>query len=331
MKEKILVTGASGFVGSWITKFLIDQGHQVKVLARKNSDLSELNGLDYELSIGDVTDLESFNKAAKNVNSIFHLAGVVGYAKNMRPLMEKVNVEGTQNAIEVCKQNQLSRMLYFSSVTAIGAGFNKNQILNEDSPYNVAHLNLGYFETKHRAEQLVVNAVKKGEIDAALVNPATIYGPGDAKKGSRKTQLKVAQGRFPIYSSGGVNIISIHDLLPATYAAWRSGAPGERYILAGENITIKELFNIIAEEAGVSPPWLYLPNFVVHALGNLGDFMEKFDKKGPLTSENAWTSTMFHWFDNSKAKKELNLKPRPAKQAIAESIQWVKENLLINQ
>src|SRR5690606_17288303 len=127
--------------------------------------------------------------------------------------------------------------------------------------------NLGYFETKRKAEIIVRSAAEKKELDAVILNPSTIYGAGDAKKGSRRTQLKVAQGRLPFYTSGGVSIIAVKDVVDATYQAWQTGKSGERYILSGENITIKNLFTLIAGAANVKPPSIYLPDPVVFALG----------------------------------------------------------------
>ncbi len=328
MKKKILVTGATGFVGSWMTRHLLDQGHGIKVLRRENSDTSQIENLTIEHCIGDVTDYNSILEAAKDVDAIFHLAGFIGYSRSARPLMDKVNVGGTKNIIKVCEELKISKLLYFSSVTAVGAGFSDKEILTEDSPYNLKKLNLGYFETKRLAEEAVVTACKENKINASIVNPSTIYGAGDAKKGSRGTQLKVAKGTFPFYTSGGVNIISIHDVIKAAYRAFEVGKNGERYILAGENITIKQLFEIIAGCTGVKLPHIYLPNFIVKALGFIGDILEKFNKKGPLNSETAWTSTLFHWFDSSRAQKELELDPRPAKESIEESVKWAKENIL---
>ncbi len=326
---RILVTGANGFTGSWMTRHLVEKGYDVTVLHRENSDLSELKGLKIRHLIGDVTRLESLNSAFKNIDHVFHLAGVIGYKRSQRALMQKVNVEGTKNVIEACVKNKIQRLVHFSSVVAVGAGFNKNQVLNEDSEFNIHHLNLGYFETKREAERHVMTAAKNGLLDAVIVNPSTIYGPGDAKKSSRKTQLKVARGEFKVYTSGGVNIISIRDVVKATHEAWVNGKCGERYILAGENITIKELFKTIARLSGVEPPKFYLPNPVVRTLGYVGDQLERFGKKPTLNGETAWTSTLYHWFDNTKAKKYLKLNPIPAEAAIKESVQWAKDCNLI--
>lgn len=325
---KVLVTGATGFLGSWLTRRLVEEGHDVRILRRKSSDLSELDGLTVEHGIGDVSDPESTLKACQGVEAVFHLAGVVGYSKAMRDLMEKVNVQGTRNVVEACKAQSVQRLIHLSSVTAVGASFD-GKLLNENSTYNVRHLNLGYFETKRAAEEIVKRSADAGELDAVMLNPSTIYGPGDAKKGSRKVQMKVAQGRFPFYTSGGVSIVAVEDIVEAIVAAHSKGRSGERYILSGENITIKQLFEWIAEAAGAKAPRIFLPNPVVKLIGKVGDKMEAAGKKGPLNTENAWTSILYHWFDSTKAREELGFQPRPAKIAIQNSVNWMKENSLI--
>ncbi len=329
--KKVLVTGANGFLGSWITKTLVEQGYDVYALVRQNSDLSEVQNIKCNFVYGDVTDISSLRTHFQNMDAIFHLAGVIAYKASQRKLMEKVNIEGTRNVVQVCGELKIPRLVYLSSVVAIGSGFTPQEILNENSPYNIKHLNLGYFETKHEAEKIVLNAVYEGKIDAVILNPSTIYGFGDAKKGSRKMQLKVAQGKLKFYTSGGVNVVAVEDVVSGIISAWKKGINGEKYILSGENITIKELFTIIAEEAQQSPPRFAIPNWILHLVGAVGDLLEKFGLKGPLSSENAHTATMFHWFDSNKAQKALDFKPRPAREAIKNSVQWMKDQGLLNK
>jgi dihydroflavonol-4-reductase len=188
------------------------------------------------------------------------------------------------------------------------------------------NLNLGYFETKRQAEELVVEACHQNRIQATIINPSTIYGPGDAKKGSRAVQVKVARGRFPFYPSGGVNVIHIQDVVDAAIRAWEVGRQGERYILSGENLRIQQLFQLIARAANVPAPRWPLPKPAILTIGYIGDLLEKINIRGPLNSENAWAAVLFHWFDNSKAKRELNLNPRPAAIAIQESVHWMRDN-----
>jgi dihydroflavonol-4-reductase len=325
----VLVTGATGFVGAWLVRRLTEQGETVHVLHRKTSNLDDLKGLPFVSKLGDVTDAASVSNACLDVDTVFHLAGVVGYSKAARPIMDQVNIGGTRNVVEAVQTGRKPKLIYMSSVVAVGASFDQTP-LNEESPYNIGHLNLGYFETKKAAEDLVREACRKGKIEAVCLNPSTIYGAADAKKGSRKTQLKVAQGRFPFYTSGGVSIVSVHDVIEAVLTAREKGRSGERYILSGENLTIKDTFERIAALAGVKPPSIHLPNLAVKTIGKVGDMLENMGRKGPLNSENAWTALLYHWFDCSKARSDLNFNPRPAQDSLRESVRWMKEQGLLS-
>jgi dihydroflavonol-4-reductase len=324
--SKVLVTGANGFLGSWLVRELLKQGHEVHALVRKSSDLSELSGLNPKYVYGDVTDVHSLLLTFAGMDAVFHLAGLIAYKKSERQKMEKINVDGTSNVIEACRANAVKRLIHVSSVVAVGASFSTEYVLNEESTYNVSKLNLGYFETKHKAELLVQDAIDKKRIDAVMVNPSTIYGPGDARKGSRKTQLKVAQGKFKFYTSGGVNVVAVEDVVQGIISAWQKGKSGQRYILAGENLLIKDLFRIIAEKAHQPEPSILIPSFLLHFLGIVGDLLSSFGLNSSISRENAWTATMFHWFDSSKAQRELDFKPRPAEIAISQSVQWMDNN-----
>lgn len=326
----VLVTGATGFVGSWLVRELAHRGEEVRVLHRPTSNMEELEGVNFVSRLGDVTDFESLRDACQGVDTVFHLAGVIGYSRAMRQVMDDVNVGGTKKVIEAMQTSPRPKLVYMSSVVAVGASYNQ-AVLNEDSPFNIHDLDLGYFETKKAAEDLVIDACRRGRIEAVILNPSTIYGPGDARKGSRKTQLKVARGQFPFYTSGGVSIVSVHDVVAAILRARDVGRIGERYILSGDNITIHQLFDKIAAIAGVKPPSIYLPNTIVHGLGKMGDLLESVGRKGPINSENAWTSTLYHWFDHSKAKRELGFNPRPADEPLRESVEWMKNNGYLNR
>lgn len=327
--SKVLVTGANGFLGSWLTKRLVEDGHETYALVRKSSDLTELKGIHCQLKFGDVTDLHSLLEAFPGIDTVFHLAGLIAYKKSERAQMERVNVEGTANVLEACRATNVRKLVHVSSVVAVGAGFTPYDILNEESPYNISDLDLGYFETKRQAELLVLEAVHQNRVDAVILNPSTVYGPGDARKGSRKTQVKVAQGKFKYYPSGGVNVVSVRDVVDGIISAWQKGRKGERYILAGDNLLIKDLFAIIAKEAGQPAPEKEIPTKFFHILGALGDFLGLLGFSSALSSENAWSATLYHWFDSAKAQRELDFKPRPAQIAIAESVQWMKDNGLL--
>ncbi len=322
---KSIVTGANGFLGAWLCKRLQEEGHVVTALVRKNSDLSELKNLKIKYAYGDVTDLSSLQESFKNQNHVYHLAGVVAYKAKDRPLMDQVNIEGTKNVVAVCEEQNIEQLLHLSSVVAIGANF-KPEVLNENSKYEIADLNLGYFETKRIAEEYVVLKAKQNKIRAVCVNPGTIYGEADAKKSSRKSQVNVAKGKLPFYTGGGVNVVPVEDVLFGIINATKFGKNGERYILGGDNLTIKNLFEIIADCAGVKRPFVKIPDFALHALGTMGDtFNLGFSK------ENAYTATMFHWFDSTKAKTEIKYRQTSSTAAIESSVRWMKNNGLLNK
>lgn len=327
---KIVVTGASGFLGSWVVHALAARGADVHALVREGSDLSELKGAKFKEAHGDVTDPSSLKRAFADADSVFHLAGVVEYRASKRPLLERVNVGGTRNVVEAVRDAKVRRLVHLSSVTAIGAGLTPDQILNEESEYNLGHLDMGYYETKRDSEKIVREAARRGDIDAVILNPSTIYGPGDARKGSRGTQLKVARGRFPFYTSGGVSVLAVEDAIFGILAAWELGRSGERYVLSGENIRVKELFEIIASLNGVEPPKHRLPDRALLALGFAGDVLEKIGVKNSFSVEKAWSSILYNWFDHSKATRELGLRPRPAREAIAASVGWAREHGLLS-
>jgi dihydroflavonol-4-reductase len=328
--QNILVTGATGFIGKHLIKALLADGHKVSALVRNLDSSSDLKNMGAQLLKGDVTDSLSLLNAIENKDLVYHLAGKIAYKSSERAEMERVNVKGTQKVVDACVTHKTPKLVYMSSVVAIGASFD-GEVLNEESKYNLEHLNLGYFQTKHDAEEIVKTAHSHNGLNVFILNPSTVYGAGDATKGSRSVQRKVASGKFPFYTPGGVNVVHIDDVLYCLRNVHQKGRAGERYIVAGENISIKNLFQIIADVAGVKAPKIYLPSPVLHAMGWLGDtVLEPMGIKGPLSSETAWTSSMYHWFSSEKAQKELGLKPTPARTAIAESVQWMKDNGFIS-
>ena len=328
MSHNVLITGATGFLGRHLTKNLIDRGHNVSILARKSSDLAPIDTSRVKVEYGDITDRLALLRAGENKDIVYHLAGYIAYKRVDRPLMEKINVGGTANVIDACITNKVKKMLHLSSVVTIGASFTPTPI-DEDFEFNLSKYDLGYFETKRKAEKLVIDAYKNDQLPVYIINPSTIYGAGDATKGSRKTQLNVAKGQFKFYPPGGVNVVYANDVIDAIQLCLEKGQPARRYIISGENLTIKELFEIISEVAGVKKPNIPIPRMLLNSLGRLGDLMRKLGLESSLSSETAVTASLYHWFSNERAKKELGFKPSPARKAITESVSWMIENGLL--
>lgn len=305
---------------------LASYGDEITLLVRGSSDLSRLSQFSPKIIEGDILNRQSLLLATENKDLVLHLAGLIAYKKKDRRMMEKVNVVGTQNLLDACVTHSTPKVLHLSSVAAIG--FQRKPIpINEDFQFDFAKYNLGYFQTKREAEDLCIQYHAEHSLPVFLINPSTIYGNGDAKKGSRKTQLKVAQGKFPFYPPGGVNVVHVQDVIDLIFKILESGRPARRYIAAGDNLTIEQLFKAIANFSGAKPPKWPLPKALITALGALGDLKTRFSKsETSLTSETAITSTSYHWFSNERAKTELGFQPRSSMEAISDSVQWMKEN-----
>jgi dihydroflavonol-4-reductase len=312
----ILVTGASGFVGEYLCRALHEQKHSIRILSRKNSDLSFLKGVPFEVCQGDITDPASVELASKGVQVVFHLASYIGYHKKERALMEKVNVFGTEVVARACLNNN-ARLILVSSMAAIGANHSEHETpLTEDASFDYfLKLNLGYYVTKWKAEQSVLKMFKDEGLDVVIVNPTNIYGPGDARKSSRSTQVKVALGKFPFYTYGGVNVVHVESVVQGMLLALEKGRKGERYILGGENLTLYQMFDIIAKEGGNKTPWICLPHALNLFLGVIG----------VVPYEKICVADMFFWYSSEKAKKELGYNPKSATLALQDSVKWMKK------
>jgi len=325
---RILVTGANGFLGSWLVNRLVDEGHEVSVLIRQASKSDDFIKKGIKVIFGDITQPSSLPQAVQNQQQIYHLAGYVAYSSDARDTLFRINAEGTDNILKHASMANVQRVLISSSVVAVGASL-KPEILNEESEYNLANYHLSYHESKREAERILKKYVNDGQIDGVIINPSTIYGAGDASKSSRSTQLKVAKGSLLFYPPGGVSVVGVEDVIDGMIKAMQKGRSGERYILSGENLSLKEVFGMIAECAGVNKPLIPLPSVIFKGLAYLDESLHFIGGKGPLPAERAIAAMMCHWYDSTKAKRELGFSNKPAINAIANSVQWMKDNNLL--
>jgi dihydroflavonol-4-reductase len=264
-------------------------------------------------------------KACHGMDAVIHAAAIIAYAPKDRPQMEAVNVAGTENVARACLAAKVDRLVHTSSVVAVGGSL-KEKILNEESPYEMSRFGFGYYDTKYQAEQIIRKYVKENRLNAVIVNPAVMFGPGDAVKSSRKTHLKVAAGLVPVYPLGGCHVMDVEDAVEGHLRALEKGRAGERYILGGENVTIKQLFEWLAQFGGHKAPTVPLPNFLLRGVARFSRVANHLGLKLKISSDSLYIGTMFHWYDTSKAQKELGITPRSASKAVERSIEWCFEN-----
>ncbi|MBE8221607.1 MAG: NAD-dependent epimerase/dehydratase family protein [Bdellovibrionales bacterium] len=328
--KKVLVTGATGFIGTHLVSALVKNNYLVCILHRASSNLEAF--LDFGPAVtyvsGDITNQESINSAVKDKDYVFHLAGLISSSRKDKNLMKKINVDGTKYIIDACLKHSVKKLIYVSSVVAVGASSNK-EILNEESVYDDKLNSLSYFDTKKQAEELVLFAVHNQNLPAVILNPSTVYGEGDIKKESRKLQKLAAMGRLPFYTQGGVSVVDIKDVVNAIINSITLGKIGSRYILSGENIEIKNLLECISDISGTRAPFLKVPQFLFYILGFIGDILSYLKISFPFTLEKVKVASLYHWFDSHKAKKELGFTTGTAKDAIKKSILWSKKNNFI--
>ena len=336
--KTIFVTGGTGFLGSHLLEALSQlENAKIKSLYRSESTLnklfSEVPNLEKSKKIQWIKgDLLSESWSLNDVDLIYHLAGYVGYKEEDQAIMEKVNVEGTRHLLEkIALLEKKPQLVHLSSVVTVGAGLNPNMVLNEESEYNVSKYNLGYFETKKKAEELVFEYSNKYGFFSVCLNPSTVYGPRDMKKSSRKGQLSMARGNLKFYPEGGVSVVHVKDVCSTLIKAPKLGRSGERYILSGDNITIFTLLEEIALISNQKPPRYKLTKTLLLTLGHLGSLLAKMGIKTGLNFKKMKIITMYHWFDSKKAQNHLDFNPTSYKECLKSSIAWAKQEGMLTK
>ncbi|MEZ5966436.1 MAG: NAD-dependent epimerase/dehydratase family protein [Planctomycetota bacterium] len=315
-----LVTGASGFVGCHLLPRLVEAGHAVRCLARDPA-WSTTHG---EVVAGCLGDEASLRRALDGVDVVVHLAALVSFARKDAAESFAVNEAGTRRLAALARAAGVRRFLHVSSVVAIGYS-ERGEILDETAPYNVARLRVPYCDSKHAAEQAVLDEVERG-LDAVIVNPSSMFGPGDRRK-ARNSLLDAAQrGRVPFAPSGGANFADVRDVAAGCVAALTRGRRGERYILGGENLTGRELMRTVFAAAGRRPPRWSLPRPVTKLLAAGAGVLERVvDLRPPLTAQILRMASAYFWYGSAKAEGELGYRARPVLEAVQAAYRWMEE------
>jgi len=323
----ILVTGATGCVGSNLIAALLERGSGVRAFRRANSDLRALRGLDVEHFIGDVRDQDSLRRAMRGCDTVFHTAALVSFWKKRYEEQFAINVHGTRNVVNACIDLGIETLIHTSSVAALGFR-NDEKLIDESIAYNW-HMRTGYRYSKHCAELEVMNGVAHG-LHAVMVNPTVIIGARDTYIHGGQIIRDVKRGRIPVYLAGGMNVVGVHDVVRGHIAASERGGSGERYILAGTNMTHREVFTLAARIVGGRAPKIRVPVSTAKFIAKL------FDMAGTITGTQPWVTTdllsstgIFNWYTYAKAERELGYHPASIEESMREAYEWyVKEKMI---
>jgi dihydroflavonol-4-reductase len=324
---KALVTGGTGFVGSHLVRRLLDRGAEVRCLARPSSRLDNLKDLPVEICSGDLRDLDSLKLAAKGVRVIYHCAADYRlWCRDPREMYES-NVNGSRNVCRAAFDESVERVVYTSTVGALGLN-GDGRPSDEDTPVAISDMIGHYKRSKFLAEEEVRGWVARG-LPAVIVNPSTPIGELDIKPTpTGKIIVDFLNGKMFGYVDTGMNLVDVRDCAEGHVLAAERGRVGERYILGGQNVTLKEMFDSLARVTGVRSPETKVPHWVAETYARLENFWSvNIASRAPeVPLESVRMSRHKMWFDSSKAVAELGLPQSPIENALARAVEWFQEH-----
>lgn len=314
-----LVTGATGLVGSHVTRLLVARGDAVRVLVRERSPLDELAALDVELVHGDVLDRRSVRRAMGGVQRVFHIAGVTSLRASADRVFA-VNVGGTRIVLEEALRAGVARVVHTSSVAAVGPA-PRGSTADEDQLFRAGRYGLPYVNAKHEAELEAMRLAAHG-LPVVVVNPAHVFGAGDCHGSSTELVRRFLRGQIPAYVDGALNVVDAEDVARGHLLADERGAVGERYILGNRNFTLDRLFADLARLSGVAPPALKLPLPAALALARAAELAPG---RPAVTTIEVRASSLWWAFRSTKAKRELGWRPAHHEDTLQTTIDWYRE------
>jgi dihydroflavonol-4-reductase len=318
---KILVTGGSGFVGSAIIS--ADAGHEVRALVRASSSRANLEGLPIEIVVGDLLDLDSVVRAARGCGAVFHVAADYRLWIPNPAEIYHVNVTGTANVMHAAAAAGCSRVVYTSSGATLGTS-SDGAPADEQTPVSITDMIGDYKRSKFLAEAEVRRLIAQERVPAVIVNPSAPVGPRDIKPTpTGRMIVEAAAGRMPAYVETGLNVVHVEDVAEGHLRAFERGKIGERYILGGTNMTLREILAEIAAIAGRPAPRIKLPHAVVMPIAHVAEALARLSGSEPVaTVDSVRMAKKRMYFSSDKARRELGYEPRPARVALADAVAW---------
>jgi dihydroflavonol-4-reductase len=321
--EPILVTGASGFVGSAVLRAAIGRGAKARALVRPTSPTKNLEGLGCEAVVGDMTDPVSMAAALKGVHTLFHVAADYRLWTRDPSELRRANVDGTRVVMQAALDAGVKRIVYTSSVATLRAA-DASTIVDETSPLDEGEAIGAYKQSKVAAERLVETMVAEQKLPAVIVNPSTPIGPRDIKPTpTGRILVEAATGRIPAFIDTGLNLVHVDDVAEGHMLALEKGTIGERYILGGQNVSLAEMLAAIAGLTGRKAPTISLPRAPLYPLAWIAEGIAQITGKEPFLTSDALKMASHHmFFASRKAEAVLGYRARPFHEALADALAW---------
>jgi len=327
-----LVTGATGFVGSAVARTLAARGHALRLLTRPASDRRNLTGLDAEIVTGDLADPDSLVRAASGCRYVFHVAADYRVWVPDPDAMLRTNVDGSLAMVRAAARAGAERIIHCSSVAALGQ-IGDGTPADENTPANEADFVGVYKRSKFLAERAVLDLARRESLPVIVVNPAAPIGPRDIKPTpTGKMILDAAAGRMPAYIDTGLNIVHVEDVAEGHVLAMEKGRVGERYVLGGENMLLKDILGLVADVMHRRPPSLRLPESVVWPAAFVMEKLANVTGIAPMmTRDHLKMARKKMFFSSAKAVGELGYRPRPVRVAVEDAVAWFRANGMLSQ
>jgi dihydroflavonol-4-reductase len=317
---KIFVTGGNGFIGSHVVRNLVARGDELRCLVRETSDTSRIDQYEWERFVGDVRDPESMREGVRGCDAVIHLASPSSWNDIDSPHMAAIVEDGTQNVLDAAYDEGNIRVVYCSSVIAIN-GTDRPVIQDETSAFTLTDPTMVYAQSKNRAEELCDAVFASREQDVVTVNPAEVYGPNDHDFVTAGNLVDFATSWPVLVTRGGTSVVHVDDVAEGIVAALDKGRSGERYILGGDNLTIRELAELTLTILGKKKPILRFPTSFINGLTAVATTLRLPLPYNPLVIPYA---TKYWLMDNSKATQELGVTFRPPAAVLEPTLDWLR-------
>jgi len=322
-----VVTGGTGFVGAAVVRRLVSAGHRVRVLARPANSRRLLAGLPVEIVDGDLADAASLERCLQGCRLLFHVAAMYTLWARDRRLFYEVNVEGTRRLLRGAAEAGVGRVVYTSTVGALGIP-KDGRPGTEETPVGLADMVGDYKRSKFLAEEVARDFARQG-LPVVIVNPSTPVGPGDIKPTPTGQMIvDFLRGKMWAYLDTGLNLVDVGDVAAGHLLAAERGRIGERYILGGRDLTLREIFEILGRIAGMRPPRLKIPAAAVLPLARLSEWIaDHCTGRPPLVAVDAVRMARKRmFFDPGKAVRDLGMPQSPVEDALASAVRWFRTN-----
>jgi dihydroflavonol-4-reductase len=326
MSGQILVSGANGFVGSAVVRALLRRGYPVRALARASSDTSNLEGLPVEIVRGDLLDAASLERTLEGCEGLFHVAADYRLWARAPREIRMANVRGTHNILLAARRRGVRRIVHTSSVATLGL-HRDGTPSDEGTPVRLDDMIGAYKRSKFLSEALVRRCARAGA-DIVIVNPAAPVGPRDRRPTpTGRMILDAARGRMPAFVDTGLCVVHVDDVAEGHVLAYERGQRGRRYVLGGENLSLQSILGMVAELTGRRAPWLKLPHAAVLPVAWAAEAWARMTGIAPnVTVDGVKLSRHKMYFSSQRAETELGYRARPAREALADAIQWFRAN-----